>query len=1015
MNCAGGKAMKSSFAKVFTLILSILMVSMTIPGAKADAAGDPNDLPALSPNAHQSESFQRQISEMDKADQALTPAERKIGSDLLQLIKPEMLPDGISRDEQLNQMRSMKKVLRAPFRSGTNDSEAYVYIKVKPGIDPDVLSQYVDEITDRSDELNLIVAKVSVNRLEELAARDEVLQIRTVTPPVCNTGSVTSEGDALLDADLARSWGNIDGAGVKIGIISDGVDHMNSSVASGDLPGDVTVISNTIGGDEGTAMLEIVHDLAPGAKLYFHDYGDNILQFDQAIDELVSAGCNIICDDVSWLSEPFFEDGTIATHVKNVLASSGILYITAAGNSAEDHYQGYFVNDGYGYNDFSNGKSALTDLYVDVPPNSATSVVLQWDEPFEGSECDYDLYIYDRADFTLVASSVHRQILWDDPIEETGYYNTSNKTIHLGICVRSFTTESRDLELYINNYGTAKTQKTNISAKDSIFGQAAVPGVITVGAIGSATPGKIEGFSSQGPVTMLNESRKKPDICGVDGVRVTGAGGFDKRFYGTSAAAPHVAAIAALIWQNHPDYIAAQVKSRIINYSNDLGAAGFDYLYGYGRINAYFSALDLYDVTFDPNDGSMPDTYAYPVNGMILSPSSDPIRTGYTFNGWYKDQACSIPWNFDTDILTSDLTLYAKWTINIYTVTIQSFGDNTYGPISAPYNSTILNPGIPVREGYVFGGWCSDDYCANLWDFETNPVLGDMTLYARWIPIVLPSPAAVTPASKDYTSITVNWTPVRWADGYEVWYCATATGTFTLSATTTSPVAIIGGLTMNKAYYFQVRAFRNDTPIAYGEYSSVASAKPLPAAPPSFKATPVSHNAIRITWSKVPEAAMVELYRSASSTGTYQLLTTTNALLYTNTGVVTGVTYYYKARSYKLAGGAKIYGDYTAVISAAAVPAVPSTVKASANAAKCIRINWGKAAGATKYEVWRCTTSASGTYALLTTTTALSYSNTGLTAGKQYWYKVRAFVVLDIAPSRRSFARERLIARHLPS
>lgn len=59
----------------------------------------------------------------------------------------------------------------------------------------------------------------------------------------------------------------------------------------------MNILSNTFGGDEGTAMLEIGHDLAPGAELYFHDCGEDLIAFNQAIDELIAAGCNIICDD----------------------------------------------------------------------------------------------------------------------------------------------------------------------------------------------------------------------------------------------------------------------------------------------------------------------------------------------------------------------------------------------------------------------------------------------------------------------------------------------------------------------------------------------------------------------------------------------------------------------------------------------------------------------------------------------------------------------------------------------
>src|SRR6185503_12185078 len=87
--------------------------------------------------------------------------------------------------------------------------------------------------------------------------------------PVTNVGSQSSQGDAKHRADSARAIFGVGGAGVKIGVLSDGVTNLAASQALGDL-GAVTVLPGQAGsGDEGTAMLEIIHDLAPGAQLYF--------------------------------------------------------------------------------------------------------------------------------------------------------------------------------------------------------------------------------------------------------------------------------------------------------------------------------------------------------------------------------------------------------------------------------------------------------------------------------------------------------------------------------------------------------------------------------------------------------------------------------------------------------------------------------------------------------------------------------------------------------------------------
>ena len=82
------------------------------------------------------------------------------------------------------------------------------------------------------------------------------------------------------------------------------------------------------------------------------------------------------------------------------------------------------------------------------------------------------------------------------------------------------------------------------------------------------------------------QKRNKPDVCGIAGVRVTGAGGFYSTFYGTSAAAPHVAAIAALTWAQYPEKTAAEIRALLLSGAVDLGVPGFDYIYGTGRADA---------------------------------------------------------------------------------------------------------------------------------------------------------------------------------------------------------------------------------------------------------------------------------------------------------------------------------------------------------------------------------------------------------------------------------------------
>ena len=122
-------------------------------------------------------------------------------------------------------------------------------------------------------------------------------------------GSVNSQADITHRTAVFRGLTGVIGAGVKIGVLSDGVAHLAAAQASGDL-GAVTVLPGQAGsGDEGTAMLELIHDIAPGAQLYFATAFTSITSFAQNIRDLRTAGCDIIVDDVGYFVESPFQDG----------------------------------------------------------------------------------------------------------------------------------------------------------------------------------------------------------------------------------------------------------------------------------------------------------------------------------------------------------------------------------------------------------------------------------------------------------------------------------------------------------------------------------------------------------------------------------------------------------------------------------------------------------------------------------------------------------------------------------
>lgn len=440
----------------------------------------------------------------------------------------------------------------------------YVYVTLGPDTPLSTIDPFAWRVRNRDESSQTVAAWVEVSRLLPLASVPGVTQIQPVLPPVTNTGSMTAESDRILLADQVRAQYGMTGAGVKVGVISDGVDHWSSAVATGNLPANLHVLRNDQGGDEGTAMLEIIHDIAPGAELYFHDMGENSIEFQSCVDALVNAGCTVVVDDIGWIAEPFFQDGSVAAHIQFLASTRNLIYISSAGNAAQRHYQGTYRNDGYDFHDFSGGTAnELQYLHVRIPPGGSLRTVLEWDDPWTGSANDYDLYLYDTSTWgDPIAFSEYSQDGNDAPLEWMSYQNTGSSTIDAEIDVYNYAAVARTLEVYIYPVSGTQVYSDNIVAADSVFGHAAVANVVSVGTINAADSGAdtIEAFSSRGPATLRYPGavqRRKPDVTGIDGVHVTGAGGFPSPFFGTSASAPAVAAVSALIWSGSPTKTAA--------------------------------------------------------------------------------------------------------------------------------------------------------------------------------------------------------------------------------------------------------------------------------------------------------------------------------------------------------------------------------------------------------------------------------------------------------------------------
>lgn len=253
------------------------------------------------------------------------------------------------------------------------------------------------------------------------------------------------------------------------------------------------------------------------------------------------------------------------------------------------------------------------------------------------------------------------------------------------------------------------------------------------------------------------------------------------------------------------------------------------------------------------------------------------------------------------------------------------------------------------------------------------------------------TPSAPSVSSVGYDSLLVKWTAMAGVGGYEVWRATSSGGTYSRITTTTSTSYTNTGLTTNTTYYYKVKAYyKASSSTLFGSLSGYASAAPVPAAPGNVKAASASYSSIKVTWGSVAGANGYKLYRATSANGTYSLVTTTSSASYTNTGLTTGTTYYYKVRAYRKVGTKYVEGAWSAAASAAPVLNNVAGTKAASYSYSSVKISWSKVSGASGYQVLR-SSSANGKYTEIKKTTSSYYTNTGLATGTKYFYMVRAY------------------------
>jgi PKD repeat protein len=489
-----------------------------------------------------------------------------------------------------------------------------VLIDINAKVTP-VLTQMIEaaggDIINNFPQFNAVRALMPLDQIESLAALANVTSIRRADE--ARTELITSEGDVTHRAHIARNTFGVSGAGVKIGVLSDSVDYLTNSQTLGEL-GPVTILPEQFGTGkgEGSAMLEIVHDLAPGSQLFYATAFNSQASFAQNILNLRAAGCDVIVDDVIYFAESPFQDGIIARAV-NAVTADGALYFSAAMNSGNKNdgtsgtWEGDFV-DGGPASAPVNGKGGRTHDFgggttynTITPGGSIRRIDLFWADPLGASTNDYDVYLLDSTGANVLFSSTTTQNGTQDPYESIGTNNVGWRVV-----IVKASGDNRFLHLE-----TGRSRLTFNTAGNT-HGHSAATNAFSVAAINVATayPGPfiggvanpVETFSSDGPRRVFFNAdgtaitpgdysstggavRQKPDIAAADGGK-TSVPGFNP-FFGTSAAAPHAAAIAALLKSHNKSLTPVQVRAILTTTALDTEAAGVDRDSGAGIVMAY--------------------------------------------------------------------------------------------------------------------------------------------------------------------------------------------------------------------------------------------------------------------------------------------------------------------------------------------------------------------------------------------------------------------------------------------
>jgi subtilisin family serine protease len=636
----------------------------------------------------------------------------------------------------------------------------------------------------------LVSGYATADALLRLADLEVVSTIRPFVPPLRR--SIVGEGVEALRADLVHNSTEFpyDGTGIKIGIISDSFSKVSEatpviadidgdginevygtdSQLLGEVPGVIELLEEADAlpedcSDEGRAMAEIVHEMAPGAALAFHTAWNGLSSFANGIVALATAGCNVIVDDVFYLSQPFYQDGEVSKSIRKVAREYDVVYLTAHGNSGAKGIEGIFrdidpEDNDDPYQKFPSGDdlhnwvdgigSPNAYLPITVMPSSRVSFAMNWENPYsgtlgEGATTDYDLYCLSEPDLrldTIIYHSTDYQGMPDqpygDPLEMVFITNQADvpETFYLALNKHHGPAVPFKIVFF---RGSIKI-RDDIRSTDPIMyvGHNKVDEGLSIAAVNYLevlTDGSAQGnpktidpayySSNGGSFTFLYDGEGnalsephtvfKPDFASVDGTNnsfFVFDAGFDEddypNFYGTSAAAPHAAAIAAMMRQANPALTAAEIRDLMRGAATDIHLPGVDSYTGTGLLYADDAIAAVPNkISPEPNPTATPTLVPLPSPTPTMTPVPEILEYGVIITDTL-DAESDLSGSVDYDA-ENERVLALRWNLPITDVKNYHVYVSVNGEAAAFLGITV-DPALNTFEWKAGNAYTATDY-----------------------------------------------------------------------------------------------------------------------------------------------------------------------------------------------------------------------------------------------------------------------------------------------------------------